>query len=257
LPIKASRDIIELIIFINIILIIIYLKLIMFPILLFSIIVLIFSVIVHEYSHGWAAYKLGDPTAKNMGRLSLNPIKHLDPIGSIALPLLLIITKAPFLIGWAKPVPYNPNNLNDSKYGDLKVALAGPGSNFIMAIIFGLIARFLPISFIVKNSLISGFLSGNYDLLLSQMSGSIIVSIFVMSLLVCFINLVLMLFNLIPIPPLDGSKVLYTFLPTEWRIKYYNLERYGFIIILFLLFFGFIDLIFYPIFFIFRFLVGF
>lgn len=210
---------------------------------IFSIFALVVSAIFHEYAHGWAAYKLGDMTAKDAGRLTLNPMPHIDPVGSILLPLILVLSQSPIFIGWAKPVPYNPYNLRDAKYGDLKVAISGPASNFLLAIIFGLIARFSGISYILKQGLASSFFSGNYDVLLAQMQGNFSAAIFVMSLIFCFINLLLMIFNLVPIPPLDGSKVLITYLPYQWKMKVLELEQYGFILLLFLLMFGLLNFI--------------
>ncbi len=224
---------------------------------LFFIAVVIFSAIIHECAHGWMAYKLGDNTAQAAGRLTLNPIPHLDPIGSILLPLLLVFSGSPFVLGWAKPVPYNPYNLKDSKYGDLKVALAGPGSNFVMAVLFGLLARFMAIPPLLKTDLINNILAGDFGSVLGQMSGSLGASIFVMSVAICFINLILMFFNLIPIPPLDGSKVLMTFLPPDWQIKFQQIEPWGIFIVLAFLFLGLIDLIFVPLFLLFRILIGF
>ena len=110
---------------------------------IFVLIVLLFSVIIHEIAHGSVAYSLGDPTAKYAGRLTLNPLKHLDPFGSVILPLLLFITRSPILFGYAKPVPINPYNFRNQKWGSLKVAVAGPAANFSIAIIFGLSVRFL------------------------------------------------------------------------------------------------------------------
>lgn len=210
---------------------------------LFLILVLIMSAIFHEYAHGYAAYRLGDDTAKNAGRLTLNPLAHLDPIGSVLLPLLLVLSRAGFIIGWAKPVPYNPYNLRDPKYGDLKVALAGPGTNLVLALFFGLVARFSPLDFITKKELILAFLSQDNTSLLALLHGSFFSSIFILASIICFINLLLMLFNLIPIPPLDGSKVLLTILPYRWHQGYYRLEPYGMFIIIFLLWFGFFNLI--------------
>ena len=112
---------------------------------IFLIVILLFSVVIHEVSHGVVANYLGDPTAKYAGRLTLNPLKHIDPIGSILVPLFLVIIRSPFLIGWAKPVPINPYNFRDQKYGSAKVALAGPASNLAIAIFFGLMLRFVPI----------------------------------------------------------------------------------------------------------------
>ncbi len=171
----------------------------------FQIIVLIFSAIVHEYMHGWMAYRLGDSTAKDAGRLTFNPLAHLEWFGSFFLPLVMIITNMPFVFGWAKPVPYNPYNLTDRKYGGAKVALAGPLGNLIIALFFGLVLRFLPMASITFIGLIS---------------------------LIVYINLVLMVFNLVPIPPLDGSKILAAFLPERLRTRYLNSEKYGFILVI-------------------------
>src|SRR6266700_2105771 len=112
---------------------------------IFSLIVLLFSVIIHELAHGYVAYSLGDPTAKYQGRLTLNPISHLDLFGSILLPLLLFLAQSPVLVGWAKPVPINPYNFTDQKWGTLKVALAGPLTNIALALVFGLCVRFIPL----------------------------------------------------------------------------------------------------------------
>ncbi len=171
----------------------------------FQVIVLIFSAIVHEYMHGWMAYQLGDSTAKDAGRLTFNPLAHLEWFGSFFLPLVMIVTNMPFVFGWAKPVPYNPYNLKDRKYGDAKVAIAGPLGNLIIALFFGLLLRFSPVISITFTGLIS---------------------------LIVYINLVLMVFNLVPIPPLDGSKILAAFLPERLRARYLNSERYGFILVI-------------------------
>lgn len=176
------------------------------------IVILIFSAAFHEYMHGFMADRLGDPTARLAGRLTLNPIPHLDLFGSLLLPFLLIISGAGFVFGWAKPVPYNPYNLKDPKYGSAKVALAGPMANFILAFGLALAWRFIPIE-------TEGF---NYFM---QMA--------------IFINLLLMVFNLLPIPPLDGSKILATFLPPDMAQRYLSLGRYGFFFILIFIFFAF------------------
>ncbi len=181
---------------------------------IFQIIVLIFSAIIHEYMHGWAADQMGDPTAKNMGRLTLNPISHIDPIGSIIMPAFLILTNVGFVFGWAKPVPFNPYNLRDQKYGSAKVAVAGPLANLITAIFFGLVLRF---SFVLG-------LSATIQSLL---------------FIIVYINLLLMVFNLLPIPPLDGSKVIMPFLSYEWQIRMAKLEQHGMIILFLFLMFGF------------------
>ena len=179
---------------------------------IFLIFIFIFSVVIHEVSHGAVANSLGDPTAKYAGRLTLNPIKHLDPIGSIILPIFLIFTTGRG-IGWAKPVPINPLNFRDQKYGSFKVALAGPGSNLLIALIFGLLLRFsLSLNFIPL---------GFYSIF------SFIVSI----------NILLAVFNLIPIHPLDGSHILFTFLPYSMQNVKIFLSQFGFLILIFLIFF--------------------
>jgi len=180
--------------------------------LIFSIAILIMSVVVHEVSHGFAAYALGDKTAKYQGRLTLNPLYHLDVFGSILLPLFLAITNAGFIMGWAKPVPYNPYNFKNQKWGEALVAAAGPLSNILIAFVFGLVIRFgigtLPSSFIE------------------------------LSLILVIINIVLACFNLIPIPPLDGSKILFSFLPYRMGSLRASLEQYGIVLVLmFALFF--------------------
>lgn len=178
---------------------------------IFGFIILILSVIIHEIAHGSVAYSLGDVTAKAEGRLTLNPINHIDPIGTIVLPFFLLILGSPFVVGWAKPVPVNFNNIIDKRWGALKVSLAGPAANFVIAIIFALIIRFMP------------------------MLGSELYTIF--SIVVVY-NLVLAIFNLIPIPPLDGSHILFDLLPqgeTLESIKDF-LIRYGFIILVFFIF---------------------
>jgi Zn-dependent protease len=181
-------------------------------IVLFQIVTLIFSAIIHEYMHGWMADRLGDTTAKDAGRLTLNPISHIDPFGSILLPGLLILTGAGFIFGWAKPVPYNPYNLRDKKYGGAKVAIAGPMANLITAVFFGLILRFAPI----ENITLMTFFA-----------------------IIVQINILLMVFNLVPIPPLDGSKVLMPFLPYNLQQSYAGLERYGMILVFIFIMFGF------------------
>lgn len=173
------------------------------------ILALIVAIIPHEVAHGYAALYLGDPTAKNAGRLTLNPLAHVDLFGTIVVPLLLIISQTGFVFGWAKPVPVNYYNLRHGKYGPFLVALAGPATNLVLVIFFGLLARFSPV-------------------------GTALPYLFITMALV---NAVLMLFNLIPVPPLDGSKVLYLFLENRPDIVM-MLERYGFYIFLFLILFS-------------------
>lgn len=178
---------------------------------IFSIIILIFSIIVHELAHGFMADYLGDPTARLQGRLTLNPIKHIDPVGSIVVPI--ITSLAGFTFGWAKPVEYNPYNLKNKRRGEFLIALAGPGSNFIIAIIFGLIIRFYG----AGNSLVSN-------------------SFIELSAYIVIINLVLAIFNLIPLPPLDGSKLLFAWLPHQYGKFRIMMETYAPVFILVVVF---------------------
>lgn len=226
------------------------------PIIVLSIAILIFSIIIHEVGHAWMANKLGDSTAKNLGRLTLNPIPHIDLFGSILLPLFFVLSGSNFLLAWAKPVPYNPYLIRDKKYGDLKVSLAGPGSNIILAIAFGLLARFLPLSADLKSSIAVSYFSNNFNFILNNMAGNILVVIFVMSIIFCFLNLLLAFFNLVPIPPLDGSKIIANFLPEKIKMKFFLFERYGIFILLFFLMFGLFQYLFYPIIYSFSFISG-
>lgn len=177
---------------------------------LIGIVILIFSIIIHEVAHGYVAEWLGDSTARYAGRLTLNPIPHVDPIGSVLLPIITSISGG-FIFGWAKPVPYNPYNLRHGTWGEALVALAGPASNLILVLIFGLAMRFAPIS--------SGMME--------------------MFALIVLVNISLAIFNLIPIPPLDGSKILFALLPYRAQQVRFFLERYGFfLVILFVIFLG-------------------
>lgn len=175
---------------------------------IFQIAVLIMSVVIHEVSHGYAAEILGDPTARLQGRLTLNPLKHLDPVGSIIIPLLTSLTG--FIFGWAKPVPYNPYNLRNQKWGELAVAAAGPLANIFLALVFGLLIRFSGLTF-----------------------GSAAVNIFAA---IVIINLVLAIFNLLPVPPLDGSKILWAFLPYRFRQVRESIERFSFLFVIIVVF---------------------
>lgn len=184
---------------------------------IFSIVILIFSVVIHEVSHGYAALALGDETAKHAGRLTLNPIKHLDPFGSLILPTLSYLLGG-FIFGWAKPVPYNPYNLRDQKKGPAYVALAGPVSNLVLAMFFGILIRILvPLS--------------------TQASGLFLANFITIASTIVLLNLILAVFNLVPVPPLDGSKILFAFLPYRWIEVQHFLERYGFMILLIFIFF--------------------
>jgi len=197
----------------------------------YQLVVLLVSVIVHEVSHGLMALRLGDDTAKRAGRLTMNPLKHLDPVGSVFLPLLLFFARSPILFGWAKPVPYDPNALyKDYKYGPLKVALAGPFSNLALALFFGIIVRF---GSGVLGTEALGFLS-----------------------FIIFLNCVLAVFNLIPIPPLDGSKILSAILPYRYSMLFERIGFGGIIILMFLLFYV-SDIIWIPAITLFRVFAGF
>ena len=176
--------------------------------------VLIITIMAHEIAHGAMAYAFGDPTAKNEGRLTLNPLKHIDWFGSVLLPFLLYISSSGFIFGWAKPVPYNPYNLRNRRVGEFCVAIAGILTNFLIALTFTAVIKFA----VVLN--------------LSQP---------VISLLyyIIFINIVLGVFNLVPIPPLDGSKILFSLVPYRFERHLQTLDKYGFyFLIIFIVFFG-------------------
>lgn len=182
------------------------------PITIFILVILFFSIVIHEIAHGSMALYLGDPTAKNEGRLSLNPLKHVDFFGTILLPLILLVAtmgRGP-IFGWAKPVPVNPFNFRDQKWGTLKVSIAGPAMNFLIALIFSLAIRFisLPQNFLIFFSIIAVY------------------------------NFAWGIFNLIPIPPLDGSHILFTFLPERFAKFKIFLQQYSIFILLFFIFFG-------------------
>ncbi len=176
---------------------------------IFQIAILIMSVVIHELSHGYAAELLGDPTPRLQGRLTLNPLKHLDLFGSFIVPI--ITSMAGLTFGWAKPVQWNPYNVKNKRWGELIISLAGPLSNLIIAIVFGTIVRYF------QDSLPGSFI---------QISAYIIL-----------INIVLAVFNLIPLPPLDGSKVLFSILPPSAIRVRETLERYSIFFFLILVFF--------------------
>ncbi len=172
------------------------------------------AIIVHEVAHGFVAWKLGDPTAKNRGRLSLNPLKHVDPFGTVILPLLLFIAGGP-IFGYAKPVPYNPAFFKDIRKGELYTGLAGPASNFIMGTVAALIAIVL---------LTPGFIQGE-----------VYYWIFIVCYYFSMVNFCLMFFNLLPIPPLDGSSIIAVFLSDRALRKYYSIQQYALPVLMILL----------------------
>ncbi|HEU0085608.1 MAG TPA: site-2 protease family protein [Candidatus Paceibacterota bacterium] len=181
---------------------------------IFFIVILIMSVVIHEVAHGYAAEYFGDKTARHAGRLTLNPLKHLDIFGSVLVPLVLILAKAPFLFGWAKPVPYNPLNFTNRRWGTFWVASAGVLANFLLAIFFGMILRVIAGTGIAPDAF------------------------FIISSIV-LINIGLGIFNLIPIPPLDGSKVLFSLLPSSAYAVLDFLEKYSiFILLIFIFYFA-------------------
>lgn len=189
------------------------------PIQIAMIFILIISVILHEMAHGYAANWLGDPTARLAGRLTANPLVHLDPMMSVILPGLLLVTGSPILFGAAKPVPYNPYNFTNQKWGEAIVAAAGPIANIVIAIVFGLLVR-------------------------SHEALGLSASFVQLAISVIILNIFLAFFNLVPIPPLDGSKILPKFLPFTLALKYDNLRRFlelnaglgfGLVILLFVL----------------------
>ena len=180
---------------------------------IFQIVILIISVMAHEVAHGAAAYAFGDSTAKNQGRLTLNPLKHIDMFGSIILPLLLYITHSGFLMGWAKPVPYNPYNLRNRRLGEFCISIAGILTNLVIAVVFAVIIKF------------------GAPYLTADATGLIVYII--------FLNITLAVFNLIPVPPLDGSKILFSLVPYRYEHHLMALERYGFyFLIIVIVFFG-------------------
>lgn len=184
---------------------------------------IIFAITVHEAAHGYAAKYFGDMTAFHLKRISLNPIRHIDPMGTIALPALLFFLQAGFIFGWAKPVPVNFSNLRNPKKDMLWVALAGPGANLIMAIFW---------TIIYSNQLFFPNMAQSF--------------IGVMAIAGIQINIVLMVLNLLPLPPLDGGRVAVSLLPYPWSGKLAGLERYGFFILIFLLATGILGAILSP-----------
>ncbi len=179
--------------------------------LIFYFLIIIPSAIIHEYAHGWAADRLGDPTARYAGRLTLDPRTHIDPVGTLLMPLgLFFLSGGNFLFAYAKPVPFNPFNLKSQKWGPAIVGVAGPLANLLLATAFALVFR------IVAHLPIAEFVA-----------------------IIVYANVLLTVFNLVPLPPLDGSKILFAVMPPSWYQLRIFLERYGFIIVMFFVFFLF------------------
>jgi len=189
---------------------------------LIGLFILLFAIVIHEYAHGWVAWRLGDITAKLAGRLTLNPLAHIDPIGTVLLPAMLMIMNFPVIFGWARPVPVDFASLNNPKKDIIWVGLSGPIANLFLAILLSFILKL----FIVRN--------GYYNPLIVVLNTAILT------------NLVFAIFNLIPIPPLDGSRVMIGLLPRDLAIIYSRLEPYGFIIIFSLLYLGIVGKIIWP-----------
>ncbi len=187
---------------------------------------ILFAITVHEVAHGWVASKLGDQTAKMLGRLTLNPIKHIDPVGTILVPLVLSQLGG-FIFGWAKPVPVDWRNLRKPKRDMAWVAIAGPTANLIMVFIWALLTKII--------------------LLTGGASNGPVLALLYMCNIGIQINAFLMILNLFPVPPLDGSRVMTAFLPPVWAYRYNQLERFGLIIIVILLFTGVLMKILFPI----------
>lgn len=192
-----------------------------------SLVAVFAAIVFHEVSHGYVAWRLGDPTPKMRGRLTLNPFAHLDPIGTILVPLALVILRSPFLFGWAKPVPINPHYFRRPFKGMLYVAASGPATNLALAFVTAGIGRFalgaVPDRFLFYSRTFSAYL---------------LQAVFYFLGFFVIINVILAVFNLIPIPPLDGARILTYFLPPEGKQIMLALERYGFLILLALILLG-------------------
>jgi len=204
-------------------------------IIIFEFVVLLFSAVLHEVAHGYEAERLGDDTARRAGRLTLNPLAHLDPFMSFLMPLVLFLTTGFFFAG-AKPVPYNPNNLKNPRTGAVKVALAGPATNLFIALVFGVLSVILPVASATKDALFNAVANGGTPVFTTPLTET-----YFFFLIIAYINVLLGIFNLVPLPPLDGSKLLFLVLPpTPATYKFmYFMERWGLILVLIFVFFGF------------------
>lgn len=188
---------------------------------------LLFAMVLHEFAHGWVANRLGDPTARLQGRLTLNPLAHIDPIGTVLVPLLCLLMPGGFFIGWAKPVPIDPRNLSHPRRDMAWVAAAGPGMNLALAVLSA--AAFS--AFLIVDPTVGEFLSRPSSTRRLDFAGMVLLPLTVMSLYSVLINVLLMLFNLIPIPPLDGGRIFTSLLPARPALALAQLEPYGMILI--------------------------
>ena len=186
---------------------------------------LITAITVHEAAHAYAAYYFGDNTAKSLGRVSLNPIKHIDWLGSVLIPILMLVSKMGFIFGWAKPVPIDYHKLKNPKQNMIWIALAGPLSNLVMGILWAIILRLCA---------------------LTNIQNEAIIFIIFMAVAGIMINTILLVLNLLPLPPLDGSRILSGVLPNKWSVIYNKVEPYGFFIIIGLMIFGLLGIILNP-----------
>ena len=203
---------------------------------IFYFLILIYSIIIHEVAHGLSALWMGDKTAKYAGRLTLNPLKHIDPWMTIVVPfMMLIATNWRFAFGGAKPVPYNPYNLKNQRWGSALVALAGPGSNLLIAIFFAIAAKIVSLPLALKIDLINNTRMANWEAVSLVVSGSLGSIIFVLCIMAVYWNVLLAIFNLIPIPPLDGSKLLFSVIPIRIETMAI-LEQFGFIFLILFIF---------------------
>lgn len=190
---------------------------------------ILLAVTFHEVAHGWVARRLGDPTAASLGRLSLNPLVHVDPVGTVLFPLLQVLFTGSVYFGWAKPVPVDPRYFRNPRKGMMWVALAGPATNIVLAIVAGLTVHLL----LVIEPGIPGWVRAGAPTLMGQL----LVPLWLMALFSIVINTVLAAFNMMPVPPLDGSRVVYAFLPRNLAATWAGLERYGLMIVLALIVF--------------------
>lgn len=199
----------------------------------FYLVTLIYSIILHEVSHGVVALWLGDKTAKYAGRLSLEPMRHIDPIGSVVLPLLMIVMTG-FAFGWAKPVPYNPLNLRAQKWGPVLVAFSGPITNFLLAFLAAICGAMIAVPSEQKILVVRHLMSVEWSALVQTVAGSPMLVLYTICAMIIFWNVLLGTFNLIPIPPLDGSKILFVFFRVRNEVQAF-FEQWGFFLIILLL----------------------